>query len=881
MHSLARQFVNRFVCSGKNEIQDCVVWLSEVDLTRSPTIGQKAKSLARMLQSGLPIPEGFCIPTTAFMPASIDLQESKRWGDQSGKTGEIVPGNLSTAIRSKVMEALLILEGKYGQDIYLAVRSSAVQEDLFDASFAGQYKTVLNVHGPEALFRSIDECLQSTFSNALHAYRSYKAIKAEEYQMAILVQVMVKADFAGILFTADPRTLDPSRIVVEMMAGIGEDVASGEVNPTRFSIERKTGNIQWEDESLIRHCETDVTGLPWNELFALSMKIESLFQAAQDIEWAYQDNQFWILQSRSITTPPERSPRQIWTRANAGEILPGVVKPLTWSIFKPILATAGYYRGKSPLTIHWHWQHPTGEWPDSPRLFSGKAYMELASVFTSFANSPGVNSEILQKILGFEFDQLNQNEFPIKKPRKHIADPYRRLRFWMESLGITHILKRTATKQRTLLQKFKEQDISNSKNRHLSAAILRIDGLLEEVAKALALHIQATSFAFSTYGLIDEQLRRFTPPELVQNFETGITSEFQHISTAQQMIAIWDLANAIYCHPTAKKVLIETEPVTNIIETWKNCPTTIQIFKMWEAFIAEFGDRSTQEFELSVAHWDEDPTFVLITLRELVQSDQPDPRQRLIHKQDEGKQLIEKIETHITELYGFRVAYFFKRLYNSFKEFVPLRENLKYSVVSWFNLIRKEVLQLAEIFMVQGHLDLIDDIYFLTYQEIKLLANDHGSKNMGVQAVIAQRKKEYLAFLGKTTADLIIVREGKEIPITRTSNTDKFILKGIPCCHGIVVGPAFVLNLDNATNHIPPGQILIMPSIDPGLTPLFIGAIGLVTEIGGLLSHGATLARELGLPTIVGIPHVTEKIRSGQQITLNGYNGEVNLVSES
>lgn len=830
-----------------------------------------------MVQLGLPVPEGFCISADSFL---LDAQQRiQEWGETTIERSG-VPAILYPDVQKQVNAALNTLEEKYGKQVSLAVRSSAIQEDLPGASYAGQYKTILNVCGADRLLHSIAQCYSSAWSDSLHAYQSIKELTTTS-QIAIVVQVMVQADFSGILFTADPRTLDSSQLVVEMAIGLGDIVASGEVNPIRFSIDRKTGLIQKLQKIHEKSRDVDLSKVPWDELFNYAMSIESIFHAPQDIEWAYHENHFWILQSRPITTFLSSSPRLVWSRANVGEILPGVIKPLSWSIFKPILLKAGYYRDKSPLTIHWNWQHPSGKWPDSPRLAAGRVYMDLASVFTSFANSPGVNAEILQKVLGFEFNYLRANEFPIKRPRKHVADPMRWFLFWMEALGITHLLEIAASKRQKRFAKFLiGRNLDSLSNQNLSI-IKRIECLSEEAAKTFSLHLQTTSFAFSTFALMDALVKKYTTTSTAQRFETSLTSEFHEISTAQQTIAIWDLAHTIRENSYAWDALLHADPIRDVLKVWYKTPEAASVVEKWDVFISKFGDRGTQEFELSKAHWDEDPSIVLKTVREIIESDQTNPYQRLSQNEDESTQLVHQIKKQIRENRGMLFSLFFSLLYKSFSHFVPLRENCKYQVIRWFNSIRKETLQLGENFVKQGFLETYDDIFYLTYREIKNIILHPVSKNKKlIKSTLIQRKNEDQTYHNKPTFDLIITYKENDIPISLKGNLQNNVLKGIPGCHGIAIGSAYVLELEQSISQISPGQILVTSSVDPGLTPLLINATGLVTEIGGFLSHGATLARELGIPTVVSVPQATKLIRNGQKIMVNGYNGEVKLIEE-
>jgi hypothetical protein len=347
-------------------------------------------------------------------------------------------------LKSQISEAYRSLIHGHGAEVKVAVRSSAPSEDLTRASFAGQYLSVLNVTDEEELVLAIKQCWCSCYSPRLRAYRSRYAGGCGNISMAVIVQLMVPAEMAGVLFTIDPSSTDKKSIALEVTTGLGDGIAAGTEMGVSLTANRKTFEItkvlkssQGIDDELIE--QTD-----WTTLLKLALQIEEHMHAPQDIEWVFSNQRFWILQSRPITVMPHRTCRQIWTRANAGEILPGVVTPLTWSVFKPTLLAAGLHKGKSLLTLHWRWHHPCGSRPDSPRLLFGRAYMELSSVYAGFCSLPGVDKDILQRLLGFEFHVCREDEIPMKRLRWHIMDPVRGMLYWIEMLGMTNTLSRKA-----------------------------------------------------------------------------------------------------------------------------------------------------------------------------------------------------------------------------------------------------------------------------------------------------------------------------------------------------------------------------------------------------------------------------------------------------
>lgn len=557
--------------------------------------------------------------------------------------------------------------------------------------------------------------------------------------------------------------------------------------------------------------------------------------------------------------------------------MPGVVSPLTWSIFKPTLQMAGLYRARSPLTIHWKWRHPCGTWPDSPRLFLGRAYMELASVYMAFGSLPGVSLDVLRRVLGFEFHLCRADELPEKRPRWHVMDPYRGLRFWLEMLGVTKTLPRQA---RRWLHRERSADcasIVTTMDDQPEAILANIERLLKEAARILGLHIQCTSMAFSAFGLLDRLIRKYVKPDEVQTFEAGLIADFRSISTVQQGIVIWDLAQAARQVSQVENALREIESADRVIEAWRHCPEAADFVSLWDSFLARFGDRSTEEFELAVPHWEEDPSFVLQTMRGILDHQRPNPRERLSQQQEAGHQCVQRVAERIGARGTFWEAWLFRRLVAAYREYVPLRENLKYCVISRFDSLRKMFIALGKILERRTLISDCNDVFFLRYEEVLDLIRCPSQLTFDVNVLLIQRKNEHREYANSTAPDIWVSVDGREIPMALPMWQDAKVLQGIGCSPGRIGGPARVLTSVREDVVMVPGQILVAPSIDPGLTPLFLTAAGLVTEIGGVLSHGATVAREYGLPAVVGVPHATRIIQNGQQITVDGFTGLVHL----
>lgn len=856
-----------------------IVWLDRADGDVLPLIGGKAATLARLHREGYPIPAGFCVTTDAYRQFMGNQSFPGPSIDSFPRDGEvsnfIVSAPMPSAIRLDLEDAYEQLCRQHGPKIKLAVRSSAIAEDLPVASFAGQYVSVLGVESLEGVLEAVRKCWVSSFSVGVQSYKTVSGLDKGETAVAVIVQLMILAEVSGVLFTVDPLSKNSNRIVMDLTEGLGDKVVAGTQSGVHLEADRATcelinlGDRKWANLS--------VGNVNWSDLIKMALRIERLMGGPQDIEWAYANQEFWILQSRHITVLSEGKPRQIWSRANAGEIMPGVVSPLTWSIFKPLLQAAGHYRSRSPFTIHWRWSYPHLTAPDSPRLICGRAYMELSSVYMGFGSMPGVSPEILQRVLGFELHLLTGDELPQKHFRWHIKDPYRYLRFWLEVHRITKSLSREAERHLYWKEAIDYRSRANEVQILSGNIMPQIEKLLDETARVLGLHIQCTSMAFSVFGLLDRVLRRhLTDPE-VDEFEAGLTAEFQEISTVEQSVAIWELARAAVKVPFICDTLLKIDSADELVEIWKLSPAAPDFLRLWDAFMSRFGDRGSQEFELAVAHWAEDPTMVVKTMRQIIMHQLPDPREQLKKRRDAWNLQCTRVVELIRSNGSLRDLWSFRKFIRVYGDFVSLRENLKYRVVGKFRSLREIFLALGRALVKRKLLFEYQDIFFLSYQEICQLLNQPSGYGFDLKALIRERKKTHEEYARSHAPDLWISVEGNDVPVRLEPSQRGSMLNGVGCSPGVATGPAHVFSSMNYTVLVQPGSIIVTNSIDPGMTPLFLTSAGLVTEIGGTLSHGATVAREYGLPAVVGVPHATEIIRTGQQITVDGYTGVVHM----
>jgi pyruvate,water dikinase len=329
-----------------------VLRLGEAGDNHRSLVGGKAFNLGKLIAAGLPVPRGYCVTTTAFdlflasCPGRTELSNllAQCSGNDIGRIAELSREIRSCLTEARVPEvvkdAVLSAWRESGGERSFAVRSSATVEDAAGISFAGQFESILNVRGADALLAAIKTCWLSLFSERALVYLARQRMPAEKVRMAVLVQEMVEAKHAGVVFTADPLTGATDRFVVECVRGLGEGLVQGTVQPGRAVVEKRTGRVLASPENKLLSSAT------LESLCDLARRTEHLFGSPQDIEWAQRDGGVFLLQSRPITTKaPVKTweDRQIWTNVNIGEVVPDVMTPITWSIMQSLLGVGWFH----------------------------------------------------------------------------------------------------------------------------------------------------------------------------------------------------------------------------------------------------------------------------------------------------------------------------------------------------------------------------------------------------------------------------------------------------------------------------------------------------------------------------------------------------------
>lgn len=542
-----------------------------------------------------------------------------------------------------------------------------------------------------------------------------------------------------------------------------------------------------------------------------------------------------------------------WTRANIGEVLPGVVTPLTWSVFRVNLLRHTLSKIEAESN------------PNGPiRLIKGRAYLRLDALLGSFCYLPGVDPDVVRQALGVDQWVHRSDDW---KPRGNLLAQLSGGLFLAETLGLSPVLWLQSARLDTPPLDESQPGEGDSTS---SAALVRcIEELMDWNTRCFQLHLKCTRYAIGAYGLLTHMLRRWLPAAGVELGMELLVSQAK-LQTTEQGLALWRLAEQARAHPSVAAVLEDEVNWTTAHRALQATEGGRKFLEALAAFLSRHGARTVEEFELASPRWREDPAFVLTVIRNYLHAD---PAFNPTATLRQNRAFCDTATARIVRQLGPLKGRLFHRVLRAYRAYVPLRENMKYRLMEGYEALRHSFLKLGDGLCTAGVLDSKEDIFFLTAGEV-LAAGRDGAVSAGeIQAKVNRRRAER-AYQERLQPPEVIV--GNDLAWTLNDN-DMETLQGIGCSPGYVMGKARVIRDITMASHLQPGEILVAPSTDPGWTPLFLTAAAVVTDIGGFLSHGATVAREYGIPAVVNTKRASGLVKNGQVIIVDGNQGMVYL----
>jgi rifampicin phosphotransferase len=856
-----------------------VVDLGELRAVDLPRAGGKAANLGELIAAGLPVPAGFCVTTDAYARVAAAVDPADPAGARELLRSARIPDDVAAAVTA-AYRAL-------GDDLPVAVRSSATAEDLPTASFAGQQDTYLNVVGTDAVLDAVRRCWASLWTDRAVAYRADLGLAGADVRLAVVVQRMVDARVAGVLFTADPVSGRRHRAVLDASPGLGEAVVSGMVNPDHLAVEngrvveRRPGDKAvavralpgggTERVALAPDGGVCLTDAQAAALVALGGRVEAHFGAPQDIEWAIDGaGAAWLTQSRPITSlypvPPSRDGAlRAFVCASLAQGLTRPITPMGLAAFRVIGGTAARLFGlPGPHTA----DDLSG--PTAFAAVGGRAFVDATAVLRN-----SVGRAAATRVLGImEARTAVVVRALFADPAFAVVPGSRRralrrvapvlVHFRVPAVMLQAVVSPAAARRR--VQRLGTRAASFPPSPPGAIADERLDRATEALRTALTVFPRSAP-AFAAGFLLRVVARRLAGPALDDVTMDAVLRSLPHNVTTEMDLQLWDLAQRVRSDPASAAAVRDVDAARRYRSG--DLPPLLQ--DGLAAFLERYGHRAVAEIDLGMPRWSEQPEHVLGALANYLRLDDPGaaPDARFAAGVRVAEQTVAEVVARVRPRSRSRarvVGFALGRM----RELVGLREAPKDHLVRLIALARRELAAVGAELAGRGLLDGADDVFFLDLREVRsaVTGADHRS-------AVAERREVYARELRRRHIPRVLLSDGTEPEALAVSGTPADgALVGTPASAGTVTAPARVV-LDPVGAHLEPGEVLVAPSTDPGWTPLFLTAGALVMEMGGANSHGAVVAREYGIPAVVGVPNATTRIATGVRVTVDGAAGVV------
>ncbi|MFC3965383.1 rifamycin-inactivating phosphotransferase [Nocardia jiangsuensis] len=852
-----------------------VLGFAEIDRTQVAVVGGKGANLGELSRvDGVRVPDGFCVTTAAYTRAVAGLDAL--FAELSG----IEPGDreatrvLSARVRAAVEELeipggvaaeIVAAHARLGTDGAYAVRSSATAEDLPTASFAGQQDSYLNIVGAPELLAHVRRCWGSLFTERAVAYRQRNGFGHSGIRMAVVVQAMVFPRAAGVLVTADPVTSDRTVTSIDAGFGLGEALVSGLVNADNVRVrggvivERSTatkklavepepaGGTRVRELAPERRDEPVLSDAEVLDLERLGRRIEAHFGRPQDIEWCLGDDGIRIVQSRPITTLfpiPEAADggEHVYVSVGHQQMMTDAMKPLGISLWQ-LTSGAPMRDAGGRLFV------------DVTAMLAAPA--SRAALVTALGKSDPLLGDALRTLIERRgYDTEPDHPAPATAPAPTELDPALVGELIAASEASLAVLKR---------------DI----RAHTGAALLdfvRAD--ITELRRVLfdPRGLQLITAAMDASEWLNDRLLDWLGE---RNAADALTRSVPGNITSEMGLALLDVADAVRPHPEVVACLHAAPP--DFLDRLPGHPGGEQARTAIEDFLERYGMRCAGEIDITRPRWREQPATLLPAILGNVAGFEPGAAARQFA---DGLRAAERAKGQILERVralpdGAAKAAQTERMIDRVRTFSGYREYPKYGMVCRYFVYRQALLREAERLVEAGALRATDDIDHLRFDELRDVAATHRAD----QELITARRAAFRAHEA-LTPPRVLTSDGEVVTgAYRRTDLPDGALPGTPVSAGTVEGRARVVT-DIALADLEAGDILVTAYTDPSWTPLFVAVAGLVTEAGGLMTHGAVIAREYGLPAVVGVEHATTLIRDGQRIRVHGADGYVELLAD-
>lgn len=791
----------------------------------------------------------------------------------------------------------------------IAVRSSAIDEDSALHSFAGQLSSYLYITTLEDYLTAIKECWASAYSERGLVYRQQNKLNTEDIQVAVVVQEMIDPDKSGVAFSCDPITGDPEKIILNSVYGVGEGLVSGLLDADTYKLEKESAKVLEQDlvekkrkltrdpkggclEVDVEESLQNVSSLSDQEISELAEvvnKIEALYHFPQDIEWAIYQGKVYLLQARPVTTEVRArlGTLFIWDNSNIVESYGGLTMPLTFGFARYVYHQV-YLQFCEILMVPWkHIRQMDFFLQNMLGLFYGRVYYNLLNWYKLTSILPGYkyNRSFMETMMGTNEALQDEIAERVKPPsfQNDLGSRFRRVltgfKFFYFHLNIQHIVDRFLEEFHPIYNKFRRLDYSKMEASEIYGHYQKLE---REMLWKWHAPIINDFLCMVHYGIFKKLTEKWLA-HLGDAFHNDLMAGNGNLESAEPTKRLIVLASEIEKNPELKTLIMTTDN-QDCLESLKQSAHQ-DFFHKIEDYIDRFGFRCMSEMKLEQKDLHQDPSLLFIFLKNLLNSGQTDLEKYEV-REKEIRQNAEKLLDQ--NLKGIKRTLYSWSLHHARKA-VMNRENTRFCRTRIYGVVRAMFYGIGKDYTAKNIIDCPEDLFYLSLEELKGSMEGYNTIQ-DLRKVIEVRRAEYARYgEGDEPAPRFYTRGPnywnnvhfpQEEVVIDESELKENQLKGLGCCPGMVEGTVKVIMGpdDDLTLN---GEILVTHRTDPGWIPFYPSASGLLVERGGLLSHSAIVAREMGLPTIVSIKGLTKKLKTGMKVRFDGESGLIEILEDA
>lgn len=866
-----------------------VLGFQEMDKTQFLLVGGKGLNLGELSKiEGIHVPEGFCVTTVGYQKAieqketyyalldrltRLKAEDRAQIGEISRQIRQII---MEVEVPADVVESVTHYLSWFGEEHAYAVRSSATAEDLPHASFAGQQDTYLNIIGKEAILQHISKCWASLFTDRAVIYRMQNGFDHSQVYLSVIVQRMVFPQASGILFTADPITSNRKLLSIDASFGLGEALVSGLVSADCYKVQegeivdkriatkklaiygRREGGTETRQIDPDQQKTQTLTEQQILQLARMGRQIEAYFGYPQDIEWCLVHDTFYIVQSRPITTLypiPEANDQENHVYVSVGhqQMMTDPIKPLGLSFY--LLIT-----------------------PAPMRIAGGRLFVDVTHMLASpvsretFLNTLGQSDPLIKDAFMTLIERDYIKSLPDDRKERSPGNSSKgrsSAGFQAQIENDPAIVSDLIKNSQTSIEELK-QNIQTKSGADLFDFILED---LQELKKILFDPQSSKVFmtAMNASSWINEKMYEWLGEK---NAADTLSQSVPNNITSEMGLALLDVADAIRPYPEVIDYLEHVKD-DNFLDELVKLDGGQETQDAIYAYLNKYGMRCAGEIDISRTRWSEKPSILVPMILGNIKNFEPNASHRKFEQGRQealkkGQELLDRLE-QLPD--GEQKAKETKRMIDLIRNFIGYREYPKYGMVNRYFVYKQALLKEAEQLVQVGVIHEKEDIYYLIFEELYEVVR---TNTLDYQ-IISKRKEEYKLY-EKLTPPRVITSDGEIIAGEyKRENLPAKAIVGLPVSTGVIEGRArVILNMEDAD--LEDGDILVTAFTDPSWTPLFVSIKGLVTEVGGLMTHGAVIAREYGLPAVVGVENATKLIKDGQRIRVHGTEGYIEIL---